>query len=245
LHGALIAAFLSAYPAEPNRGAGGQYLEAIEVEVVQSAALESLQKAIDPEKPAAASERVTPSPEPVDQTTPKGDEARPLPNESEVLPAPDEPTPEPQPTAIADDKVPESGQPAPRMHDAGHTEELPISMKSEAAQQPTAEMQAFVRADPSPGRTAASPGAMQRYAAQVRAILARNKPKGRGRRGTAVITFAISASGKVRSANVTESSGNPNLDKSVLAAIERTTFPPPPAGMTENQLTYQVPFVFK
>jgi periplasmic protein TonB len=79
----------------------------------------------------------------------------------------------------------------------------------------------------------------------VRAALARNKPDGNGRRGTATVTFAISPTGKLNFARISTASGNAGLDKAALSAVQRTSFPPPPDSMTESQLTYVVPFHFK
>ena len=95
------------------------------------------------------------------------------------------------------------------------------------------------------GPASATPGAIQRYAAQVRAVLARSKPTGRGRRGTVNITFRISEAGKVAFARVSGSSGNTLFDDAAVNAVTRASFPPPPGGMTETQLTYVIPFHLK
>jgi TonB family protein len=97
----------------------------------------------------------------------------------------------------------------------------------------------------SSGPASAAPGAVQQYAARVREALARNKPGGLGNRGTATIKFSISPEGKAGSMEVTISSGIAALDKSALDAVTRTSFPTPPAGMTETERTYVVPFHFK
>jgi len=98
---------------------------------------------------------------------------------------------------------------------------------------------------PAAARASASPGAVQRYAMQVRAALARNKPNGRGTRGTATVTFNISHLGSISFARLTASSGHAALDKLALGAVRGTSFPAPPAGMSESELTYVVPFHFK
>jgi len=95
------------------------------------------------------------------------------------------------------------------------------------------------------GPAAASPGAIAQYAAKVREALARNKPNGHGRRGTATVQFSLSASGKVVAADVANSSGVAALDRSAIEAVRATSFPTPPAGMSERQLRYVVPFNFK
>jgi protein TonB len=98
---------------------------------------------------------------------------------------------------------------------------------------------------PASGAAAAGAGVISRYAGEVRRALARNKPDGRGRQGTATITFTIAPEGKVKAAEITQSSGNALLDKAALASVERTSFPRPPGGMTERELTYVVPFRFR
>jgi TonB family protein len=97
----------------------------------------------------------------------------------------------------------------------------------------------------SSGPASAAPGAVQQYAARVREALARNKPGGLGNHGTTTIKFGISPQGKAGSIEVETSSGIPALDKSAMDAVIRTSFPVPPAGMTEAERTYVVPFHFK
>jgi TonB family protein len=97
----------------------------------------------------------------------------------------------------------------------------------------------------SSGPASAAPGAVQQYAAKVREALARNKPGGHGNRGTATIKFSISPAGKVDAVEVETSSGIPILDRSAIDAVRETSFPTPPAGMTEAERTYVVPFHFK
>jgi TonB family protein len=95
------------------------------------------------------------------------------------------------------------------------------------------------------GTSGASPGVVQRYAAQVRAALARRKLNGQGSRGTTTIAFAISVDGKLRFARLSDSSGRSALDQAALEVVQQTPFPVPPERMTEEQLTYVVPFHFK
>lgn len=97
----------------------------------------------------------------------------------------------------------------------------------------------------SSGPASAAPGDVQQYAAKVREALARNKPGGHGNRGTATIKFSISTEGKAGGVELTISSGIMALDKSAVDAVTRTSFPLPPAGMTEAERTYVVPFHFK
>lgn len=95
----------------------------------------------------------------------------------------------------------------------------------------------------SKGRVSASTGSSINYAAIVRARVASRKPAGGGRRGTVVVAFGVSRSGGLAFANVSRSSGDPSLDRSVLAAVRGAgPFPVPPPGAG---LRFAMPFYFK
>lgn len=95
----------------------------------------------------------------------------------------------------------------------------------------------------STGRTSASAGSAINYAALVRARVASRKPAGGGRRGTVVIAFGVTRSGGMSFASIARSSGNPGLDRSVLAAVRGAgPFPVPPPGAG---LRFAIPFYFK
>lgn len=93
------------------------------------------------------------------------------------------------------------------------------------------------------GRVSASTGSALNYAAIVRARVAGRKPQGRGRRGTVVVSFAVTRSGGLGHASVARSSGDPGLDSSVLSAVRSAApFPAPPPGA---QLRFAMPFYFR
>lgn len=95
----------------------------------------------------------------------------------------------------------------------------------------------------SPSRISASAGSVLNYAAFVRARLAARKPAGGGRRGTVVVAFALARSGGLSSASISRSSGDPGLDRSVLAAVRGAgPFPTPPPGAS---LRFAMPFYFR
>ena len=95
----------------------------------------------------------------------------------------------------------------------------------------------------SKGRASASTGSSINYAAIVRARVASRKPAGGGKRGTVVIAFGVSRSGGLSFASVARSSGDPSLDRSVLAAVRGAgPFPAPPPGAG---LRFAMPFYFK
>jgi protein TonB len=77
----------------------------------------------------------------------------------------------------------------------------------------------------------------------VRARVAARKPAGGGRRGTVVVAFAVARSGAMSSASIARSSGDPALDRSVLAAVRGAgPFPVPPPGVN---LRFAIPFYFR
>ncbi len=97
-----------------------------------------------------------------------------------------------------------------------------------------------------PQRTAPSPGQVRRYAGIVRARIARNRPSGRGRRGTAIVRFAISRSGGLSYVRLSRSSGNGALDRAAVSSVRRAApFPRPPRDMTVGQRTFSIPFHFR
>jgi len=210
LHIGALVAFILQPAVDEAEGAGGQYLEAIEISIVPSTVFES--RETQPVEQAAA-EKGEVTPEEGEQQPEEKPEEQPKPDEMQAAIEP-----EPQP------KPPEE---EPKPQSQGTT-----SAGLEAA-------------TPAPGAAAAGAGVMSRYAAEVRRALAKNKPDGRGHRGVATITFTITPAGKVKAARVTTSSDNEMLDKVALAAVERTAFPPPPAAMTERDLTYVIPFRFE
>ena len=106
--------------------------------------------------------------------------------------------------------------------------------RSEKATESTASAQA-----------AASPGAVREYSRYVTQALARTKPRGTGTLGTVRVKLMIGASGELAVASITKSSGMPQLDELAVAAVRRTRFPAPPAGMTALQLTFEVPYHFR
>ncbi len=97
----------------------------------------------------------------------------------------------------------------------------------------------------SSGRVSASEGDLRNYGAQLRARIARNASADRGR-GVAVLAFALSPSGRLVSVRIIRSSGNPSLDRSILAAVRRASpFPKPPDGATARQLRFTIPIAVR
>jgi TonB family protein len=238
LHAGALIALVLADPPEPS-GGGGQWLDAISVEIVVAPVI-AVRDAQNETAAATANAPVAPD---------DGDPSKPDVDRQETANAtPDQPTreaekPSTEVTLAEEVPLPQPDPPPPERTPQQQAE--PEQRASEPSNRGGvtalgAERDSYMRA-----RASASPGAVQRYAMQVRAALARNKPDGHGRRGAATITFGISPAGKLSFARVSTVSGNAGLDKAALSAVQRTSFPPPPDGMTESQLTYVVPFHFK
>lgn len=98
---------------------------------------------------------------------------------------------------------------------------------------------------PSPSSAPVSAGTMQTYARQLAVALAKTKPRGAGFVGTVKLRFVVEPDGKPVSTTVIASSGRTRLDELAVAAISRNVFPPPPAGATEMQRTFVVPYAFR
>jgi colicin import membrane protein len=97
----------------------------------------------------------------------------------------------------------------------------------------------------SKGRVSASRGDLRDYGAQVRARIARSESDNRGR-GEAVLSLALSPSGRLVSVRIIRSSGDPSLDRSILAAVRRASpFPKPPDGATARQLHFTLPIAVR
>lgn len=92
---------------------------------------------------------------------------------------------------------------------------------------------------------AASAGSIQQYAKSVSQALARTKPKGIGAQGIAKVRFTIALSGRLSSIQIVSSTGDKKLDQRAIEAVRQAVFPPPPAGMTVSQLTYEIPYQFR
>jgi protein TonB len=234
LHAGALAAFsIDPWPATPS-GAAGRRLAAIDVTLVDSTALEARERLVATPPPAA----------------PAKGEIAPLEGNPVEVPANASPQAEKPDEKSDQQRAASVPAQAPTLE---LSERAPLPKLAEVPPPPAQEVPApggvVARADDGlkalPAPAAASPGEISRYAHEVRAALARNKPKGRRLRGTATIMFVISQSGKVAAARVSRTSGNEQLDRIVLKTVESASFPRPPAGMSESQLTYVIPFRFE
>ena len=93
---------------------------------------------------------------------------------------------------------------------------------------------------------AASAGAANAYAQTVLETLAKSRPRTTaGVRGTVRVGFTVARSGAVDAARVIASSGETVLDEAALAAVRSVRFPEPPPHLAAAQLSYEIPYIFR
>jgi TolA protein len=95
-------------------------------------------------------------------------------------------------------------------------------------------------------RVSASAGRMRSYQTQVRAHIARNRPRGLpGKSGMVHVAFGLSETGKLTRIKLLRSSGDPAIDQAVLSALRHAApFPRAPQGSTPAQRYFNMPFEF-
>ncbi len=233
LHAALLGWAVVHFTAAPY-GARGVQLEGIAIETISSAALDSLLKAAQPTggdtaAPSETSGQTSIQP----QAPPPPAPAIEVPALPSVITASSAdtsvPAALPEPKSVVDDKPTETkSQPtitaaAPPPETGGTTSESTVSSANTAAS------------------AGAAPGDVMRYAADVRRVLSRNRPKANWPAGALRLAFTISTSGDVSKSEVIKPSGNLQLDQRALAWIGATRFPAPPAGLSLAERTYAIP----
>ncbi len=121
---------------------------------------------------------------------------------------------------------------------------------TEAAPVPTAPPSAVA---PAPRPASPAPGRLPRPASAAilswqRSLVAqlerhkRYPAQARGEQGVASLAFHIDRRGTLLSSRIVRSSGSAALDEETLALVKRAQpFPPPPAGMPDDQLSFVVP----
>jgi len=90
-----------------------------------------------------------------------------------------------------------------------------------------------------------SPAAIASWERLLVAQLERHKrypPHAKGKIGEAKLAFSIDRNGQVVASRIVHSSGSEALDQEALALIKRAApLPPPPAGVSEDRLSFVVP----
>jgi outer membrane biosynthesis protein TonB len=222
---------------EPRGGRGVQ-LEAIEIEIVTAAALESLQSAANlangsagaiAEQPGQAAER-----EPVAPRTQTAKAAQPeilviSTREAELSVVVPEPTKQidEKPQQAHDDTKPATSP----------LEAVPSEAGGAVAQSPEASNV------PRAAAVGASPGDIARFRSDVRKALSRHPPR-QGPGGppvSAIVAFRVSELGRVENAELLLPSRNARTDKLLLTWITGAPMPVPPVGMKPDDRFYCIP----
>jgi periplasmic protein TonB len=253
----LPAGFLLSAP--QGAGAGGTEFEAVSIEMVDASVLDAQRETRDDGAGAAQSvaattgNNATRAPDtaketaqdaPSDNSTAVSPEQRPeqvsqpvlvAQNADETVDAKTETTPEPPQRTIPEVKlaapVVPSAAAAPAGGSSGGTEAVSKTVTPSVA---------------TAGRVAASLGEINRFVAGIRSSLARTKPIGRGRSGTALVAFAIEMDGQLGQLRIEKTSGNSALDQAALDAVRRAApFKAPPEGMVAAARRFVIPYQFE
>jgi protein TonB len=197
--------------------------------------------------PAAVAESL-PEPDRPAETHDVANPQQPLPEDGGAIvaqPAQSDPAPEPEPVAEAHHPLPEVAalsapvdapdMPLPRRR--------PVFAKAAEDAQTGGTTSATATGEEKAGKTG---DAVESYRQKVRERLAEFKPSGAAAAGTVVVSFTLSRSGAVSSAKILRSSGEAELDESVLAAVRRAApFPKTPPGTRAAQRRFVIPFLFQ
>ena len=241
-------------------GAGGRELEAVSVEIISAAALESLSSRPSPAS-GGATANIDQTPgqfAPAEQVEVVGQMAAVQPDTQERPPealVKAEPSPAPAEVATAE-IVTADLKPIEPPKDRERPEkpkEAVIEPGSDSIQTPAqlamvsggSASRSASESESVDGSAGAGAGQLTRYAVDVRLAIGRSRPRHDGGRGQVQIGFGLDETGIIRFAEVAKSSGSDRLDNVALRAIRTVKFPTPPAGMTDAQRSYVVPFEFR
>jgi periplasmic protein TonB len=172
--------------------------------------------------------------------------------ETPVPPEPKEPEKEKKEKVV---EAPPAPDPDVAMPPEPPPEEGPIEHKPAPAVAPAAPVPTAPQNAPAPAERAAAPAvaptarptpaAVASWQRLLVAQLERHKrypPQARGKVGVARLEFSIDRSGRVLASRIIHSSGSDALDQEALALIRRAApFPPPPAGLPDDGLSFVVP----
>jgi len=223
-HTALVLPWLWREP-DSLAGAGGQELDVISFVLADPGVLETREVNLAMPAVPAPADAVEEKEGSVEGSEPKKEESKEL----------QEP-PEPKPAIRQPDAV--LKEPKPKPPEKSTQQEQ--SVTGGAAARGKAATETKPRAP-----AATSVGSVREYAKSVSQALARTKPKGVGAQGITKLRFTISSSGRLSSVAIVTSSGDNKLDKTAIEAVRHAVFPPPPAGMTISQLTFEIPYQFR
>jgi TonB family protein len=246
-------------------GQAGKELDAIGVEIVDAAALESVALQRAPASSGGAESVVAEAGAEMPVTQHEAAAAAPTPELTDVtstLPALLKG--EPEPVVVAEIAVaaivreqqerPPVAEPRKEMLAEPLPDKLPetddgrdnvLQVEQQASVTGGARSRAADASTASDAAASASPGQLARFAMQVRASLGQTRPRHLGTRGRVHIAFVLSDKGTLLSAEIARSSSNLSLDEAAIHAVRTAPFPRPPAGTSEPQRSFVVPFDFK
>lgn len=93
--------------------------------------------------------------------------------------------------------------------------------------------------------TTASQGAVRAFARRVAQALAKSPPTPQPSTGTVEIAFTVGLDGSLGELTVERSSGSPPVDQAAVAAVRGARLPQPPAGASEKQRSFVIPYHFR
>lgn len=224
-----------------DRGGGGQLLDAIEIEVVDAVARESVAPR-DETGGGVATEAA----------------AGGLPQQAhQVATAHAEPSRSAADVATSDAAADADLTAAPKVQPDGKQEPntpLPPTERSDtatastsavaAAEAGTASTTVAPAAQPGSAASGASPGTVARFNAEVRKALGRNRPRG-WPAGHLLLAFSVSEAGRVENAELTKESANGRLNRLALEWIATVDMPVPPQGLPPAERRYSIPITVR
>lgn len=249
LHLVVFGAILGNWLSAP-KGGGGQLLDAIEIEVIDTDSRESTAAAIA----HAGGRQAMPGPTSVD-----------APTDNTAAAAASAAKPPPANVDAADRTPKEvvgetaaTTQSTPTLRDAQsepphitiEVETKPSFAASAAAAPSGASAVAISESVVAASAATAAPGVADRYRLAVRKALSRrpprpNLPAGTAVAGIALIAFSVTATGTVENAELLESTRNPRLNQILLGWIAASNLPAPPPGLTAAERRFSIPYTVR
>lgn len=109
---------------------------------------------------------------------------------------------------------------------------------------------------PAPATTApprqhhASVAEINKWHTEIVAQIERHKTyppaaRARGQKGVVQVAFSIDQQGRLVLSRVAQASGHALLDEAAMAALQKSQFPPPPAGIPGDTFTFTIPVRFR
>ncbi len=183
----------------------------------------------------------------------RAEETTPSPEVAQKVPAPPQPAAQEAQEADASPPPPRAtGKPSTPFDSSGFAamaseqfaEQLTQAFKRSDARRQAAKRSASVSANVRLLRPGAShSGKSDEFERAVIWALGATKPMGNGKWGSTIVTFIVSAVGKVEGLRRLKSSGDNWLDQGALMAVRQARMPVPPSGLTAGDRTFNVEYI--